>query len=442
MFMRTLFLKDETGTDFSRKEKMLYVLIAGFFISFYLRSHPVINNSVIGLLFIFSFYYNGLREKVRLLWQRKAVLLMLLFFLLHLISSLFSSNKQEALDMLALRSPLLLFPVSLGLIVISGKLKDRILWLYNLVTTGAAAVCLGWALVLYRQTGNAALLYNDSLSDAIGKQSIYFALMINLAVFSWVYLLNKRVSFINRGLAYCSILFLLFIHFLLASRMNMIVLYTCLLGYAVYYIIRRRKILEGLILVMGLVIGAFLLFKMFPKTFNRFRELGYTEYQFNNKAVESHYNMEVTADQWNGANIRLAIWQCGWELARTHWLTGVQLGDKEDRLMEVYREKDFQFAVKTQRNLHSNYLDVLVSFGVIGLLLFVTGYLLLPLLSCLRQHDGIGVFIVLAFAAAFFSETYFDRSMGAVLAGFFLSFVLSDKRLAAGKVTDCPPGTA
>ena len=31
---------------------------------------------------------------------------------------------------------------------------------------------------------------------------------------------------------------------------------------------------------------------------------------------ESHYNMEVTADQWNGANLRMAAWRCGWKAAR------------------------------------------------------------------------------------------------------------------------------
>lgn len=422
--MRALFLQDETGRGLLRKDRLLYLLVAGFLITFYFRSHPVINNIFTGLIFVYSFFYTGLKEKWHLLRQRKAIFFMLLFFLLHLLSSLFSVNKQEAVVMLALRSPLLLFPLSLGLMVIKENLKDRILWLYAIVTSGAALVCLVWALVLFGRTGNAAVLYNDSLSDAIGKQSIYFALMINLAVFSLVYLLSVKRFFINRGLAYGCILFLLFIHFLLASRMAIIVLYSFLIGYACYYIVRRKKILEGAALLLGLVIGSVLLVKFFPKTFNRFRELAYTDYRFDSKAIESHYNMEVTADQWNGANIRLAVWRCGWELVKQHPVFGVQLGDKMDRLMETYATSKFDFAYKSRRNLHNNYLDVLVTFGFTGLLLFLAGFILWPLVKCIQTGDMFGIAVILVFALALVSETYIDRSIGSILLSFFISFVI------------------
>ena len=81
---------------------------------------------------------------------------------------------------------------------------------------------------------------------------------------------------------------------------------------------------------MGMIIMGFLVFKFFPKTINRFRELAYTQFNFQSQAKESHYAGELSPDQWNGANFRLAAWQCGWLLFKEHPLTGVDLGDKED----------------------------------------------------------------------------------------------------------------
>lgn len=397
----------------------------GFVITLFFRTMPVLNNIFTGLIVVTSFFYNSLQEKWQLLRERKAVLFMLLFFLVHIISAAVSDNREEASVMLQMRSPLLLFPIALGLIVVKEHLKQRIWWLFGTATTVAALVCLIAAIVTYRQTGNTGVLYNDSLSLAIGKQSIYFAMMINFAIAGFIYLLGVKASFVNRGMAWCSILFLLIIHFLLASRISIIILYSGLLLYAFYYITKKRKILEGATLVMGLCIAGFLLVKFFPQTLNRFRELGYTKYSFNSQAAESHYNMEVTADQWNGANIRLAVWKCGWELARQHPVWGVQLGDKMDELIKVYESKDFVFAVQSKRNLHNNYLDILVTFGWVGLIVFVAGWLLLPLLQVIRTRDALGGFVILALAVAFISETYGDRSIGNVLMGFFIPFLIS-----------------
>lgn len=423
--MRSLFLQDVVGDQFSIKDKVFYALVAGFLVTLYFPTMPVINNIFTGLLVVHSCWYNSFREKWQLLRSRIAVQCMLLFFLLHLISALFSANKQEAIAMLLMRSPLLLFPFAFGTILVKEELKNRIWWLYAVVTTCAAIMCLVWALVVYGKTGIAAGLYNDSLSEAIGKQSIYFAMMINVAIFSLVYLLSKNVVFISRSLAYASICLLVIVHFLLASRISIMILYTGLIIYAAYYIFKKRKLLEGLTLFMGLLIGGFLLIKFFPKTFNRFHELSYTNYTFGSKAVESHYDMAVTADQWNGANIRLAVWQCGWELAKENLLFGVGLGDKMDELVKVYRTRGFEFGIQSKRNLHNNYFDILVTFGVTGLLIFVAGYLALPFIRCVRTKDTLGSIIILALSVALISETYLDRSIGNIVCAFFIPFVIS-----------------
>jgi O-antigen ligase len=303
--------------------------------------------------------------------------------------------------------------------------------LYSFITTAAALVCLVSAFVVFRRLHETSYLYNDSLSDFVKIQSIYFALMINLAIFSYIYLLSKKEVITRyRTAVYAAVFFLLIIHFLLASRIAIIILYSALLVFAFYYIVKRRKILEGVTLITGLLIGSIVMVKLFPKTLNRFREMLFTEYTYTSSGVESHYDMEITADQWNGANIRLAIWSCGWELARQNPLFGAQLGDKKDRMMEIYRDRKFEFALKTKRNMHNNYLDVLCTFGIIGLTLFLLAYFILPSIACYRANDGLGIFIVAAFAFSLITETYLDRSLGCVLFGFFSSLIAAYKKPA------------
>ena len=220
---------------------------------------------------------------------------------------------------------------------------------------------------------------------------------------------------------------------MLASRIAIINLYLSLLTFAVINIIKKRKYLEGATLIMGLLVGSFLLVNFFPKTINRFKELMYTDYKFNSHGAESHYNTELTADQWNGANIRLAVWSCGWQLIKQYPIFGAQIGDKKDKLQEIYRARQFDFAYNSQRNMHNNYMDILCTFGIVGLLLFLLSCFILPIVSCVQSKDMIGLCIVIAFAFSLFTETYLDRTWGAVLLCFFLSFIASYRPLIRQK---------
>jgi len=180
--MRSLFLLDLEGRDFTRNEKILYFLLMGFFITLYLPRMPVINNIFIGLIFVHSFFYNDRAEKKKLLKERRALVFMLVFFGLHILSAIFSSNRQEAVNMLGLRSPLLLFPLSLGLLYIRKELKFRIFLVYCLTATLAALVCLVFAYLQYKKWNDTTYLYDDSLTEAIDRQSIYFALIVDFAL--------------------------------------------------------------------------------------------------------------------------------------------------------------------------------------------------------------------------------------------------------------------
>src|SRR5438445_7924077 len=116
--MRSILLLDPNGRAFAIKEKILYFGVGAFFISFLLPDMPVINNIVTGAIVLNCFLYNPFAEKKQLLWKRKEIFLMILFYGFHIVSALVSSNRQEALEMLILRVPLLVFPLSIGLIVI------------------------------------------------------------------------------------------------------------------------------------------------------------------------------------------------------------------------------------------------------------------------------------------------------------------------------------
>ncbi|QEC42195.1 O-antigen ligase family protein [Pseudobacter ginsenosidimutans] len=426
--MRSIFLTDPEGLQIPVKEKGLYALFAGFMISFFLPGMPVVNNILFGLLFVYSFLFNTHGEKGWLLRRRLAVAGMIVFFLLQVLSVLYSSNKKEGLEMVVLRLPMLMFPIAIGTIRIGDLLKKRLMALWVMVMLLAAVVTFICSMVVVIRTGESSWFYNDSLTVAIGWQSSYFAILLTVTLYMFVYLIESGAWPFSRAISFVIGAFFLVFHFLLASRMNIILLYSSIFLYALYGMVLKRKYKLGLYIMSGLVLGALMLVLLFPKTINRFRELGYRQFDYSSRGVESHYDMEVKPDQWNGANIRLAVWQCGWELVQKHPVLGTGIGDKMDELMEAYKMNGFVMGVETRRNLHNTYLDVLVATGFTGLILFLLAWIILPLLYCLKSRDWLGACIIVALAFGCITETYIDRSQGNYMLGFLITFIVSCRR--------------
>jgi len=426
----------------TKREKVLFILILFFLTTLFLPWLKLANIFAAIFLGVYSFFFDSFnddslaigkksiakafQQKCQLLRARKYLLWMFLFFIMIVISVFLSSNFHKGLRYLDPRLPLAYFPLSVGLLQLKKETKDKILLGFAWLTTFMMLLCLCWSLNRSELFKKPEFLYNDSFTEILKQQSIYVSLLVNMSIYIFTYdILYKKNRY--KGWMIFAVIFLFAISYLLASRNLMLVLYAITIGFALYYIFKQKKYLEGGIVLFGMLLGLFAIFKFFPKTFNRYRELTYTEFDYKSMGKESHYNMEVTKDQWNGANFRIAAWRCGWELFLSAPIRGVGIGDKKDILMDKYREKNFQFALQTQKNVHNNYLDILYSMGLIGLGLFLVGWVILPFMSAIRNKDRLSVLIILTFAFAWITEIYFDRSLGGMLTGFFIPFLLTDK---------------
>ncbi len=426
--MKTLLLKDAEALALNKKERILYFLLLGFFFALYAPGYDWTNNVMVWVVFLYSFFYNTIKEKWAILKSRKALLVIMVFYLFNCTSGLLSKNFGEGVSMIGLRIGLFVFPVAIGSIYLPTILKQRLLLGFAVATSSGAIGCLLFGIWRVAQHGDLSLLYNDNLSAIINLQSIYFAMMINLAIFSFMYLLLHNATLLNKNVLFLVIVILFVVHFLLASRVGIFILYTAVFIFAAYYILSKKKVLEGVTLIMGLLLCSFLLVKFFPKTINRFKELTYTKFEYNSKGRESHFNMELTPDQWNGANLRLAVWHCAFSLIKKNIIWGTGEGDKMDVLKKEYAKRDFAFGIATNRNPHNNYLDVWLGLGSIGLILLLLGFFVLPTQQCILYKDWLGLIIIASFMFSFVSESYMDRTMGNTLLGFFMAFISSYKK--------------
>ena len=407
-----------------RKEKILFGLILFFLFTLFFPRPVIVTILAPVALIVCALFFSSAKEKWALLKQRRYLQVMLLFFAVVLVSVFLSSDSAKAFKFLDSRLALFYLPLTIGTLHLSREYRNKILLLFALLTTAMCLLCLGYGLNRSQFFEKPEFLYNDALTEVLGQQSIYISLLVNFSIYIFAYfILFKQIKY--KGFLVLATLFLFAMSYLLASRIMMGTLYAICIGFCFYYILQRKKYLQGAALLTGLLLGGLLFYHLFPQTLKRFKELTYTQFDYQNMGKESHYNMEVTADQWNGANFRMAAWRCGWELFKQHPLFGVHIGDKNEALFEKYAEKDFQFGVETKKNVHSNYLDILYSMGIIGLGIFLTGWIVLPIAAAWKHRDGLAILIIATFATAWITEIYFDRNLGGMLTGFFIPFLLT-----------------
>ena len=101
-----------------------------------------------------------------------------------------------------------------------------------------------------------------------------------------------------------------------------------------------------------------------------------------------------------------------------------------DELKKQYAAKGFIFGIQTNRSVHNTYLDVWMSLGLIGLLIFLAGCFVLPSIACAKLADWYGLLIITCFFISIFTETYLDRTVGNTIFSFFLSFIACYKKPA------------
>lgn len=78
-------------------------------------------------------------------------------------------------------------------------------------------------------------------------------------------------------------------------------------------------------------------------------------------------------DDYNGINIRLALWECAGEVIEQNFLFGSGAGDGKDALRAVYQNNGLQVALEDQLNSHNQFVENAVYGGLVQaiLLLFI-----------------------------------------------------------------------
>jgi hypothetical protein len=127
----------------------------------------------------------------------------------------------------------------------------------------------------------------------------------------------------------------------------------------------------------------------------------------------------------NGHSVtqRLVYSSIAYKLFAGHPLFGIGTGDVKDALNNYYKTHDTGLTKEWQRDIHDEYLRLLVPFGIIGLLLILMGFIVPPIIEKKWSSYYFSMIFIILFLS-FINEDTLETQVGVTFAAFFYSLFL------------------
>ncbi len=402
----TLFIKDSIVNKISFYHLALFLILLPFD-RFY--------SELTLISFLVHTVINFKKEQLKKL--NKDTLWLSALFVLTAVTTFYSADKSQGSSLIERRLGIILFPLLLGINPLPlSKYKLTLLKIFS-ITCAATIVYLFIynLIVIYYNNRNLSDLFssyflNHNFSAPIEMHATYLSMYVLLSLACCMYLLVKEGK--KTRLLYIILIFILLTGIIqLSSRAAMIA--TFVIVVVAFPLMVLPKMKHRLIL-WGIAVLSLGLFYISLSIFEDLKTR-------NIKAlVEDLSTAPPTQDRLEPRVIR---WECAWELFTSSPIIGYGNGSEIKKLKEKYFEKKYYLSFLNELNAHNQYLGLLISYGIIGLLLYL--YILFRgARSAIANWDFIFASFLIIIIIVSISENILDVNKGIFFYAFFITFFL------------------
>jgi O-antigen ligase len=381
-----------------------------------------LRNNISGALMILLIIYSLFDLKFTIAVLKKSIknkflILFISLFIIHLLGLLYTSNFRYAFKDLDIKFPLLVFPF---LLIGRGVSKNTIDLILKGFVIGCIICSIGAfsnSIQVYSQTRDVSKMLYEGMQFIM--HSSYFALYLSFAIAYLFFKLDSKNSlFSNNNLAIFSLIFFFIIVVIfLNSRAGMIGLGVSFLFFLFYVIIEKRLKLFYFLISIFLLTSLFVLTTS-SQIFNRFKLISKESVN----VTSSVPNVEPVSNI-NNIDLRMAILTIGFDLFKESPVIGYGTGDIKDVLVEGYKKENFIKGYDRKYNCHNQFLQFLLAFGIIGLLVFLVS-LVYPMFFAFFKKNYLYVFLILMLCFNFLFESMLETKAGVEFYAFFNALLI------------------
>jgi O-antigen ligase len=302
-------------------------------------------------------------------------------------------------------APLLMFPLSIGILA-KGKIdKTKLKIILKLYIISLVIALLATHLYLYISTTDLSKweyrLAFEKLTDIHGT---YFSLWLAFGVFilfTQLFNANKKTS------VFSSIIICYFIYWQFTIGARLPFATTILL--VISFLIFKIKNKHFKILTIVVISAVFFIFIVNQKKIDFSLPKG--DYHLQHKTMTSE-------------QIREGIYYCSFNLIQEKWLFGYGIGDVNDQLSACYKKEiDSNVYELMFYNAHNQYIQMMLSSGIIGLFIFIVS-ILAAIRHSYKKKRKLYLFFNLLLTICFLTENILSRHDGVLFYAFFNSIFM------------------
>ncbi|OFY92053.1 MAG: hypothetical protein A3K10_02625 [Bacteroidetes bacterium RIFCSPLOWO2_12_FULL_31_6] len=242
----------------------------------------------------------------------------------------------------------------------------------------------------------------------------YISMYINMCL-AWLLLkiINKefKEAGYSNSIAVIIITFLSFINVLLSSKIGLLTMIFVFIGFLIYYIIKKRKYLFGMIGMLTIAAVIFSALRLLPEMAGRV-----------NRSIAAFSHPSTNPSDTESTAVRFFIWKAANQVIAENFLLGVGTGDAKDALMLEYEKRGMTGAIEHKLNSHNEFYQVFVSLGLIGFIFLILS-LFLPLFFAYKTNNVIYILFLIIIIFNFFPESMLETQAGVVFYAFFNSIL-------------------
>lgn len=350
----------------------------------------------------------AIADKPKINWTKKniGIALLLAFFGVYAFDFLRHYDQPGALKALTSKLSLLIIPVLWAFSRLSWeRVTNRLYGWFVLGILAAACIMFVGSTLEFMESGEWASFFYSNFTAPVHISPIYFAWFIGIAIFwpidSKAFILSHRNQLILRAALLTLLLFC-------ASKLFTAVV---ILMLAAKYLPRYAKQRFGWKQALGIACIALLAIP----TFQRVKELSSLNFGL---VTQDQYNYDAPFD---GLTLRLVQLRFGIEILEDHssWLLGIGASNAQKALDEKYAKYGMYTGNPElgdrgylDYNFHNQWMQTLVSTGLLGLSLCLSIFIFLFLSTIhWKQAASIGVLLTIFM----FTESMLERQQGLML---------------------------
>lgn len=349
----------------------------------------------------------------------------LIYFLIIIGSALTSDNVEYGLKVINKNMLLLLIPFVLFSFKNANFKIKRILVVFALSTTLATFILLcNGSFNLISGKGVDSVFFHD-FTKLYDQHPVYFALYITLSIFIVTYYSFKL--YISNKLVVFGLIPILGIGLILTASKAVLFISIPLYLFLIFSLVQKMKnkiVLSGVLFIFATLLACV------PIINERFLEgihFNIEAFQPTNNLSEAYVFSSEDKDNISDLELRYIFLKIGlFHSFKDHKLMfGYGVGDVQNYLDYYYMYYGLAPNWYEGYNVHNQYLQILISLGVIAFLFFIS-YLIFSYWVAVKSNNKLYILFLIMVTFAFFFESYFERNKGIVFFIFMNTLFLID----------------